>query len=967
MKPNQLVLLLVLAFPAHGVDLDKDAARAAYDRQMRVVDQAQSTFDQIDSTYQSALGDLRQAQSERQRAKRALDRERQRLSDIRSTISSLQSQIRSIESSLRTTRDEYRVVHAEVQSLKQKVEDLEDREDRIRKRVRQLERRVNQLENAPGKGPWTCTYVDKGWEEHAGGHQATHKNKSKAQSQAEKACLEAHGSCKFSSCRQPPSPALKQARRQLKQAQERQKNIESNLRTAQRDLRRKQSQAATLNGRIQDLTSNLNQSRNELNRARTNETRQESVVFRARDALDDAVRELGFAQGRVDSIRPSYLTAQAALQSEKQRANELYAYYQQVIANYNKALAQVYSQAENAGRSHARLEANDRAPDPARQEARTHANVAATEKANGDRAQRDFGLGYDKGLANGPTLAGSAYQSGVAQGGRRADAKALAEDFPRGYNEALKALAQAAPPGSETIRLQEGFPADPGGAGSYVAGQEMEVGSVQAPSFERPPTPVFTPPTVKDPSVVSPSPGFTHSSPPCSGLVLAEFEPLCRQRYRSTYRDYFADAYFSAYTAAYRAAFAVRAKAVYTNLIGKTDDSAMQAGIETGASDQGVLDGFAQSLSQAKTTQYQKGQQSLGTQLTSGYLLVYRSARLTDSNGDGVFAPGETLSLELTIDNYGQTPSPHRNLKVTFLSADGLKDVSVQEQPLPALSGETRTTVEGVLGADVATAKAGEKFALKARLSLEVNGSEVDLGMVELGETTHFPLELVDIALAGTPRVNEEVEAAFTYVNRTNRAFPGGDLQLSTAPNLVEVVEANPTSLGSVGEGDEVQVAVTLKPGIWVGENTDVNFVSKVTDADGVEISQTFPKGIQIERNASVRLFRFPGQPEPDATFEARAGGTVTFYGQFTYHAKGRLPGPFEIRAEKTSEPGLRLISNSTVAINYGPFWPGRQADPLRFTYRVPQSLKGKTGWVMLTAKEAGRVLHAQMVYIKVN
>src|SRR5690606_7421068 len=95
--------------------------------------------------------------------------------------------------------------------LRRQLENLQRQYDRVVDRIRELDRKIAQLKNQPGTGNWTCVYVDKGWEEHAGGHRATHADKATAEAEAEKDCLAHHGSCVSRGCSQPPSPQLKAA------------------------------------------------------------------------------------------------------------------------------------------------------------------------------------------------------------------------------------------------------------------------------------------------------------------------------------------------------------------------------------------------------------------------------------------------------------------------------------------------------------------------------------------------------------------------------------------------------------------------------------------------------------------------------------------------------------------------------------------------------------------------------------
>jgi hypothetical protein len=171
-----------------------------------------------------------------------------------------------------------------------------------------------------------------------------------------------------------------------------------------------------------------------------------------------------------------------------------------------------------------------------------------------------------------------------------------------------------------------------------------------------------------------------------------------------------------------------------------------------------------------------------------------------------------------------------------------------------------------------------------------------------------------------------------------------------------------------VAPGQTVDLDVNVKPGVWVSDDIPVNVLSTTQGVEGVASStQVFPKAILVERNGVLALKDNNGQPVPSGVLEAVAGQTLRFTVQFKFLATSNLPGPFAVRYTQASDPAIRPANNSTTGVNYGSYGPGRVSEPVNFAFDIPQSMRGKSGYIMIQLDDGPTATHALQVQILVR
>lgn len=906
-----VVLFSILSLAEPG-DLDIPAAQAKYDAAKAVADRARAKMGEKEREYRRAEGEYYDAVAREKRAQEDLDQAENKLVQLNNLISDLERDLIRIRS---------------------EINDLEREKDRAESTLRDLERKEHDLEHR--------LHEAEGDLRDAESHLATEKAKP-----------------------QPDPTVVQQLEYRVQELSREVQNIRNEISNVQQAIRECENGIARLADAIREGERRYQDTQNRLYQANRDRQEQLLVISNCRDELRRAEDAVRYAESRMENAESAYQFAKSEWEHENAIAERAYAYLQQVIDNYNRERERVIRLATNAGQSHGGREAADRAPVPGNVDGQARANAVGLEVGTSEAKQRDFARGYREGREKGATLASVAaqYGAGRASGAAIAVVKATKEVFPKGYNDALSALL-GAPPASETVvDISEQIPGDAGGSGPELSPSPKAVGSHPEPQFA----------VLQDPDYQLPEPGAISPSipardnryfaPPCEGMALPEFDVLCRRVYDDSYAAGYTTNYQSVYAQAFRVAYNANIKAAYDLALAKVFPDSNEAGLKKGAEELGVLDGFKNRLPTAIQEQYAAGKEALSQLLETGHMPITRASELTEANRDGLYTPGETVKLRLVVDNYGRQASPAKKLKARITTVSGLVGLSANVRELPALAGSTRTTLEGVITAKVGELLAGQKMKLEG----VIEGGGIALPFT-LEKETHFPLELQAIQLAKKPKIDEKVAATFRYKNLTGERTPETKLKLVTRPE-VAAVEGTGLLVPALDPGQTVDVAATVKPGMWVGQNTYVRFFSTLEKIAGLDtLTQPFHQFLELDRDGVILLYNDQGKEVPSSTMKVKAGGRIAIQALFKYLRTFNLPGPFIMKATGKSDPSISHSDGSTVSVNYGSFGPDFQPSKVRFSYDIPKALAGKTGWVMITMYNGAKVLHAMQVYLEIE
>ena len=951
-------------------DIDVAAAQARYAQARSTADQAKQIFDAEQSRANQLASALSQAQSRESDARNRLSQAYSVMTQIDNQIAADQTQIQSLQFQRQDYLRQRSDASSALSALQDRQRDFRNRVDNLQRDIQRLNDQINRLENGPRRGEYECCYVDTGFEEHRGGHCSTNQNRDAADAAAKAACLSAHPTCDFNSCEQPEPPELPGLRNQRDLAQ-------SNLNQAQNDL---QQTTNDINSKIRDIDNidanisraeqNIVGYQSDINVQNSRKSSQQNVVDRGEQEVWSCQGDTSNAQAAVNGEIPALNSARVSWQNLEAQAQSAYNYLQQVLANYNAARDSVLAAADAAATQHGDHEANDRAPATAQTDGVASASRVGDQQGTSEGQARDQARGYQDGRQNAASSALSTpYQSGISAGQADAVAKAQAEDAPRGYNDALGQLLAAAPAQAATVDITTQTSSDPGGNGRDLSPTNQPIGNVQAPAFQAPTAPAYSIPSAPNPTVSVPTVDYRYRNAPCTGLIRPEFEPLCRARYDATYGSRFATTYTTVYRASFRSTFSANVQASYDAALARTYSTDFQAGQQRGAKEQGILDGFAARLSAARTEQYAAGQHAVQTYLATGHMIVVRDVKLIEPSGDGLYTPGETATLQIVIDNYGGQATPLGKVRVRLTNKINAETVSFDLRDLPALAPGTRTTLEGVVAVKIATAAPADKVELVGEIEVKDPGAATyqELEPLDVQGILHFPLEAQTLTLARKPQVDEEVPAKITFKNLTGATIPATQVAFAASPNVAQVT-TSPVAVPELAAGASIDVDAKVKPGVWVSDNTWVNFVATAANVGGLtQTQQKFPQIITVDRHASLLLFDRTGHAVPNSTFDVTAGTTLSFQVKFNFTSTTAQPGPFVIRYANASDPAISPASGSTISTNLGGWSPGTSMGNLTFSFSVPASMRGQQGWVMIQLNEGTRYIHALQVYMNIR
>lgn len=700
-----------------------------------------------------------------------------------------------------------------------------------------------------------------------------------------------------------------------------------NKTAAQQRAQSLQQDVVNIRSQVSNKERDVEQARDDKEAARTQRDRQQLVVDRAQSNRDQAYREERTA----------------------------YNYYQQVLANYQRA----YDAAVARGRSDATTHGDHEASDRGRPTGTTDGVAAGTTAGSASGLQASQGVaqaqGYNYGLRSGDadTQLAAAFASGKADGAALAQRKAQAEDFPRAYNTRLNELFAQAPSSAETHDISTQLPAIPGAVGPLQAATPQAIGSVGAPAYSNRSEPAVVVPGAGSPSVSTPGVDRRYYAPNCSGQPLNDFTQACEQSYAQTYPSAYTDAYRRYYQTAYAAAFQPAATSAYNTARQTSQPTIYAQAAAAGAHDLGVLRGFSTELPLARTAAVAAGRAAVETLRRQGFMPLLRSVTLDQNVEDGNYSPGEAVKVQVVIDNYGLKNAAQEQLQIKLSDLENAT-FTVLLRKLPALSADTRVTLVGVLTG--AAAAAGKDLKLKAVLEeIQVDGSTVEIDEATFQAGVRHPLELSQVTFPSPMAVGVAANATFVLKNNTTNMIPAVQLPLSINGEAVTTTETS-VSVPDLDDGDTASVIVPVTPTTFASTSVPVGFVldtpgiagstpQKMTKFVGVAVQRTGQLDVCVPTCGSV--LQLP--------LHVRAGGTLSLPSQFRFTATQRAV--FEFGRLAVSDTRITSANNTTVRVGPGEWGPGSSPYPVMFGYVIPAALRGQTHWVSLYLKQGSTTI----------
>jgi predicted nucleic acid-binding Zn-ribbon protein len=948
----------------HAQDIDVERARQAYLADKAKADEAQVVMQRERSELTPYFQRLEQAKLQVERAENAVNHQRNRLAQVDANIATLQTEISNLRSNVQSLQSREDRLESDIRDKREDENRVLRQIDQLELEIERLKDRIRDLESHSSEAPWVCTFVDRGHEEHRNGHKGHGIARADAAAEAKSACEAVHGTCELSSCEKLEVPELAQLRRELRDEQERLITLRNNLRNIRTQITDLQQDVQQARRDIQQAQSRLSSAQDRLETARSN---RQLIVFdvqQAQSELQLARSQQSEAQGALNAARGPYDRAVADFNAKSAKAKQSNDYLQQVIANYNAVKQQIVDRAKAAGQDHGVVEATKRGTSMGAAAGSEEGAADGAKKGTVDGMQLAAGKGYREGFQN-PQVnaeAAASFQSGVVLGADWAKAKAKSEDFPKSFNESALAALASVPLKTETVDISESISTNEGGNGVDLTGVMLAPVQKPAPVFALPSDPIASAPQNKVPQISVPAPSHSESQPPCSNLPRPEFVKLCNDEYVSSYDATFQTKYRSEYAGSFGFAYNPASTSSYMAKFNAQYESSQVKGVLDGARDKGVVQGFADAIAAAQQAEKEAGVAHFASQRSQGHMLDVEAAEISEEIPDGVITPNEGLKLKLVIDNHGNEPSPLSRFEIKVLEVVGGKELNIDVRQLPALAANTRTELLGVVKLKNAGLKAGDKVTLKGALIR--NG--VEILAFESNGATHFPVEITDIKIDRTPRVNEAVGATVVIKNMSNKEQTDSQLKIHTVPKVVTVTNGL-VKIDKLQAGQTIEHKIQITPGVWVSEAAPVKFLGDLLDAQSqLLISQAIEKIVAVKRNAMVDLKAVVGgtisQP-----IVVKAGSRLVIRASAKLLATSAMPGPFVLRYTRASHDSIKPANNSTVSINYGSLTPNSQPSSVDFTFDIPADLKGQKGWVMLQLDEGAAASHAPQIYLDIQ
>jgi predicted nucleic acid-binding Zn-ribbon protein len=953
---------------AQAQDLDVPRARTAWERERAEADRARGDHDREVAVAGRLQTTLDQARNEENRALSALSELQAQLQRIDRDIATTEADIRSLGFQRDTLMRQRRDAERDLPSLISRRDRLGDEIRGLERGLRLIEEEISRLESAPRSGPWTCCAADSGWEEHAGGHCSSNESRDTAYDAAQALCLEFHGSCSVRNCEQPEDPQLEELRRERDRVRRELEETRQSWSEAEAAVGQRETDIQGIDSSIRRTENDIVSRESSLSDLRSRRSTQLGRIADAERTLRSRESSRREAETALSNHAPTLAASRRTWEQAEREAQAALDYLRQVEANYAAARNRVLAAAEDAARRHASSEAGERAPVPANMEGRASGEQEGASRGQSDVALRDFAAGWSDGRANAGLDASlrQSFDSGLAQGREMAVTLARSEDWPRGWNDALDTTLAEAPEFSATVDITSVLPPDPGQNGADLDPRKKPVLRGQDPVFETPVAPPYNVPVAGRPQFSTPAPDFRHRDRPCSGLVLPEFEPLCRERYDATYTANFRDSWAIVYLREWQAAFNSQARVAYDRVLGGSNESERERGRQQGAREKGVLDGFAARILTARVEQYDSGRQAMQEWLKTGNLLIVREVSLVETSSDGLFSGGEDVLVRIVVDNYGHTASPLAKMRVRFLSRSGVGSLSFETRELPALAARTRTTLVGVTSGKLLAAASGSSVTLSGTLESQTSGTWAELERISMEQKIRFPLELESMQQAAPAPLDQDSLVSLRFVNNA---------QIATGEARVVLSESNGFVLFPVAEGEEpgvvvpslepggvTSVEVKMRAGLGVPDQTPLRFLVKASHDDELSSrlvsEQLIDQRIQVARNAILVLTDTAGRPIQSGRLSVAGGTSAAVPVLFKFLASQTRPGPFAFRWKSASHPTIRPTSGSTTGVRFNEWNPRWTRQPDLFRLDIPASLRGQAVWGEWELEEAGRVIH---------
>lgn len=535
----------------------------------------------------------------------------------------------------------------------------------------------------------------------------------------------------------------------------------------------------------------------------------------------DAGGSDGGSDGSVEGERVAQLNADTQGREIGERDGRL----QGTREGINRARERGRAEGTELGRTEGN-EAGDKAGREAgEREGRDQGNTAGLEEGYNLGKDEGYQESYPKGEAAGHQMGGfqKGRTEGYAQGRARAEAQGKADGETEGKREAndkylnaqlhnviipnrVTETAQSASfdrPNFENYRPRRNFPQHPAMQRAYLEGYRTSFYNSAAARYDA----VF--------------PGLYEQ------IRSSVFEAT-RQDFAN--RDYPAErqrAFDEARDRAYQETYKLAEKKAYDDVFQPTYDEARQAalpvrhdegravglkqGFDEGKANaynadlaqgrsEGDSAGFDENYSRVKQASKDRAFAEVEAYYRSNAVLRFEGTILADANTDGIFAPGESFSLMVTMSNFGVV-AQNRKLSVSLSEATPGLVVEQGNVDLVGIPGQTRAAIS-----DVAALRVSPNAAIDSTQSVvatvSYDGKVLDQSRLTIKVAFPYSVARVDKPSYPTPGQDNPVKVTIANVS-SERSASNVTVRLESLDGLAQIT-AGTADLGKISAGTSV-------------------------------------------------------------------------------------------------------------------------------------------------------------------
>lgn len=702
---------------------------------------------------------------------------------------------------------------------------------------------------------------------------------------------------------------------------------------------RKKEQVQVLRSRIADSQSELR--------------RLEDSLIASQDMKRQLEMNLPTLQERVRTCQSEVRSAEVRVSGAESTFNAKQSRYNQVKRNREIAEQQAKLLGADEGAKVGATQAGMIASQHGHDRGLAEGGETGLKKGKLESQKISYAKGFNLGLTS-PESAPLSYQDGQLAGLRTLERHASVTAYPSEINKALEEISQRVPSVQTEVNLTDDLEVVEFDSGLFGF-ERQNVATVQSPVLPNNALePEYSEPLPGEPDIREPEPTAVEAMSCSKAHPL--FTQVCKESFVTSLKESFKLQYRMLFSTAYSRAFQESSKSAYSEARMVVAEAEVLRGTTDSSREVGVVHGYRKNEESVLAAAVAKAKLDIESGLEATSLIRLVQLSIQDANDDGVLSPGEQLSFTAVIDNLGLKPSRTHGLRMDFTQSLGIHASEISAL-LPSLSGDTRTTLRGVLPSVV---KVADRSRVEATLELkyvDLEDRTKVLGSLSATAEVSFPVNITQMEIGSVAAVGGEGMLIFTVKNNTRKDFSAAKLNVGMSQEIGTTKDEGIAT--DLMAGASTQVKVPYVVGLSAGGNQSFPIKLTLSGLSQIDsIQQVYDAIIPAQRNASL----FACLPDCKVNYrmplKVKAGSEVSIPIILKVHSKQASTLTYEIRRTESSSAAIMPGDGSflsTVVTN-----PAMSNIENRYEMklRFPLSLKGQSHWMSAVLKESGKVIH---------